>query len=80
MVSGHSDSMLIPEMLRLSIDQHPLEVVEADDTAIWGPTVHELPVAVGQRYSIIVSTIYGTVGDAFWMRASVGAGEGLDVA
>ncbi|RSH85652.1 laccase, multicopper oxidase, benzenediol:oxygen oxidorectuctase [Saitozyma podzolica] len=57
-------------LLRLSIDQHPFQVVEVDDTPVYGPDLHELPIAVGQRYSIVVNTTEGTVGDVFWLRAN----------
>ncbi|WVQ79589.1 hypothetical protein IAT38_001689 [Cryptococcus sp. DSM 104549] len=58
-------------MLRPSIDSHDLEVVEADSVAVYGPTLHEIPVAPAQRYSIIVNTDKGAAGDAFWLRINV---------
>lgn len=58
-------------MYRISIDNHPMEVVEADGTAVYGPTVHEISVAPGERYSAIINTNEGKEGDAFWLRTSV---------
>lgn len=52
----------------ISIDNHDLVVVEVDDTAVWGPTVHEARVSPGQRISIIVNTDQGRAGDEFWLR------------
>ncbi|KAL7422408.1 hypothetical protein Q5752_003054 [Cryptotrichosporon argae] len=57
-------------MLRLSIDGHAFDVVEADGTTVSGATqVHEVPIAPAQRYSLIVDTSGGAAGDAFWIRA-----------
>jgi FtsP/CotA-like multicopper oxidase with cupredoxin domain len=61
-------------LLRLSIDQHPFQVVEVDDTPVYGPVLHGLPIAVGQRYYIVVNTTEGTVGDVFWLRANAAVG------
>ena len=58
-------------MLRVSVDNHTLEVVEADDTPVYGPSVHEVSIDPGQRYSFILDTSEGNVGNAFWIRASV---------
>ncbi|WVW85346.1 hypothetical protein I302_107384 [Kwoniella bestiolae CBS 10118] len=58
--------------LRLSLDQHDLEVVEADSTPVWGPTLHELPISEAQRYSVIIYTNQGKVGDKFWLRVNQG--------
>jgi FtsP/CotA-like multicopper oxidase with cupredoxin domain len=63
-------------LLRLSIDQHMFEVVEVDDVPVYGPTINELPITIGQRYSIIVNTTQGSVGDAFWLRANAAVGCG----
>ncbi|GFZ52063.1 hypothetical protein JCM24511_09835 [Saitozyma sp. JCM 24511] len=67
-------------LLRLSIDQHPFQVIEVDDTPVYGPVLHELPIAVGQRYSIVVNTTEGTVGDVFWLRANAAVGCGANYA
>jgi hypothetical protein len=53
----------------ISIDNHALEVVEVDDTAVWGPTIHEIRISPGQRYSFIVNTDQGKDGAEFWLRA-----------
>jgi FtsP/CotA-like multicopper oxidase with cupredoxin domain len=63
-------------MLRVSIDQHPFNVIEADDTPLSGPNgLHEIPITVGQRYSIVIDTNQGRVGDAFWFRAHAVTGQ-----
>ncbi|WWD02112.1 hypothetical protein V865_000150 [Kwoniella europaea PYCC6329] len=56
--------------LRVSIDNHELNVVEADSTAVWGPTIHELPISEAQRYSVIIDTNKGKAGDKFWLRVN----------
>ncbi|WRT68665.1 uncharacterized protein IL334_005644 [Kwoniella shivajii] len=60
-------------LLRVSIDNHEMEVIEADATPIYGPTIHEIPVAPAQRYSVIVNTDQGKTGDTFWIRVNVAA-------
>ncbi|RSH77255.1 laccase, multicopper oxidase, benzenediol:oxygen oxidorectuctase [Apiotrichum porosum] len=57
-------------MIRLSIDKHTLNIVEVDDTPVKTVSVHELLIAPAQRYSIIVNMNAGTVGNAFWIRAT----------
>lgn len=65
-------------MYRISIDQHPFELVEVDDTAIHGPTgIHEVSVATGQRASIILSTDQGDVGSAYYLRANIVTGRSM---
>jgi len=57
-------------MFRISIDQHPFELVEVDDTAVWGPSdLHEVSVTTGQRSSIVIEADQGEIGAAFYMRA-----------
>lgn len=41
---------------------------------MYGPVLHGLPIAVGQRYYIVVNTTEGTVGDVFWLRANAAVG------
>lgn len=63
-------------MMRISIDQHPFDVVEVDDTPIYGPEgIHEVQVSAGQRTSIIINTDQGKGGDAFFLRSNVVTGE-----
>ncbi|EIW68417.1 multi-copper oxidase laccase-like protein [Tremella mesenterica DSM 1558] len=59
------------ESFRLSIDNHQLLVVEADDCPVYGPTVNEIIIHPAQRYSFIVNTTSGSNGDAFWLRSNV---------
>lgn len=62
-------------MYRVSVDSHPFELVELDDTAVHGPTgMHEVQVAVGQRASIIINANQGKVGDGFFLRANIVTG------
>ncbi|KAI0033491.1 Cupredoxin [Vararia minispora EC-137] len=55
-----------------SVDNHTLDVVEADSTAISGPSaVHRVPFHNGQRYSVILDASVGSEGDAYWLRAKM---------
>ncbi|KAF8607343.1 hypothetical protein BDV93DRAFT_520212 [Ceratobasidium sp. AG-I] len=61
-------------MFWYSIDGHTLNVTEADDTGIYSEAnsaLHRLRFHNGQRYSVIVDTSVGSVGDAYWMRAEM---------
>ncbi|WVN86158.1 uncharacterized protein L203_101319 [Cryptococcus depauperatus CBS 7841] len=58
-------------MFRVSLDEHPLEVVETDGELVYGPTVHEIPLAPGERISAIIKTTQGQAGAAFWIRSRV---------
>jgi FtsP/CotA-like multicopper oxidase with cupredoxin domain len=61
-------------MIWNSIDGHTLEVIEADDTPISSPAVnnlHRVKSHNGQRYSVVLKTDQGKVGDAFWMRGEM---------
>ncbi|OXC83396.1 Cu-oxidase [Cryptococcus neoformans Tu259-1] len=58
-------------MYRISIDNHSMEIVETDGTAVYGPTIHEISISSGERYSVIINTTEGKEGDAFWLRTSV---------
>ncbi|EIW68506.1 multi-copper oxidase laccase-like protein, partial [Tremella mesenterica DSM 1558] len=67
-------SALMTDFLRVSMDEHKLEIVELDDCPIYGPTIVETGVNPGQRTSFIINTKHGKAGDAFWIRASRGIG------
>ena len=57
-----------------SVDGHTLTVIEADGTLIEPITVHRVPIAPGQRYSVLlnrVETEEGTVPSRVWMRAEM---------
>lgn len=61
-------------MIWNSVDKHTLDVIEADDTPISSPAVnglHRVKSHNGQRYSVVLKTDQGNVGDAFWMRAEL---------
>jgi hypothetical protein len=65
-------------MFRISIDEHAFEVVEVDDTAVWGPSgIHEIQVSTAQRTSIVIDTDRGQPGDAWYLRANVVTGESI---
>ncbi|KAF9206940.1 hypothetical protein BGZ49_001534 [Haplosporangium sp. Z 27] len=53
-----------------SIDNHVLQVIEADGTDLSPFTVESLPINAGQRYSVIVMANQEV--DNYWMRAEVG--------
>lgn len=59
----------------VSIDNHMMEVVEADDTPVQGPSVTHVQVAPAQRYSVIVNTNHGKAGQGFWLRTGTDTGE-----
>ncbi|KAG8702800.1 laccase, multicopper oxidase, benzenediol:oxygen oxidorectuctase [Ceratobasidium sp. 423] len=61
-------------MIYSSVDQHTLDVIEADDTPISSAEVsglHRVQSHNGQRYSVILKTDQGKPGDAFWMRGEM---------
>jgi hypothetical protein len=60
--------------IRYSIDKHVLTLVEVDDTPVQPIDVHEVTLAPGQRYSVIVNMNQGKVGDSFWIRATTASG------
>ncbi|GAA6007651.1 uncharacterized protein JCM10292_002841 [Rhodotorula paludigena] len=55
----------------VSVDEHELEIIEADDTPVYGPNVHRIPINVAQRYSAILDTTFHRTGDSFLLRAQV---------
>ncbi|KAB5589735.1 hypothetical protein CTheo_6830 [Ceratobasidium theobromae] len=61
-------------MFWVSLDSHTLNVTEADDTPVYNEAnsaLHRLKFHNGQRYSVIVDTSVGSVGDAYWLRAQM---------
>ncbi|QRW13512.1 Multicopper oxidase [Ceratobasidium sp. AG-Ba] len=61
-------------MFWYSIDGHTQNVTEADDTGVYSEAnsaLHRVKFHNGQRYSVIVDTSVGSVGDAYWMRAEM---------
>ncbi|CAI2167772.1 17337_t:CDS:10 [Funneliformis geosporum] len=52
-----------------SIDSHPLMIIEADGSYTIPYTVNRLPIAIGQRYSVIVKADQKI--DNYWIRASI---------
>ncbi|EGG02374.1 multi-copper oxidase laccase-like protein [Melampsora larici-populina 98AG31] len=59
-------------LFRVSVDQHTLNVTEADATGVAGPTaVHRVPFHNGERYSAILDLSDDTVGSTFYLRAAM---------
>ncbi|CAE6524257.1 unnamed protein product [Rhizoctonia solani] len=61
-------------MFWVSLDGHTFNVTEADDTGVYSEAnsaLHRLKFHNGQRYSVIVETSVGSVGDSYWMRAQM---------
>lgn len=59
-------------MIYNSVDNHTLDVIEADDIGVSNPAIndlHRVQLHNGQRYSAVLTTDQGKPGDAFWMRA-----------
>ncbi|PKI82514.1 L-ascorbate oxidase [Malassezia vespertilionis] len=54
-----------------SVDGHTLTVIEADGTLVQPITVHRLPIAPGQRYSVLLNRVNSV--DRAWMRAEMSA-------
>ncbi|EGG10979.1 multi-copper oxidase laccase-like protein [Melampsora larici-populina 98AG31] len=59
-------------LFRVSVDQHTLNVTEADATGVAGPTaVHRVPFHNGERYSVILDLSKDTIGSTFYLRAAM---------
>lgn len=52
-----------------SVDGHTLTVIEADGLLVQPITVHRLPIAPGQRYSVLLNRVNDT--DRAWMRSEM---------
>ncbi|GBB84880.1 hypothetical protein RclHR1_11470001 [Rhizophagus clarus] len=52
-----------------SVDNHPLKIIEADGQYSRPVTVNKLPVAIGQRYSVIIEANQPV--ENYWMRATI---------
>lgn len=61
-------------LIRVSVDQHVLQLVEVVDTPVRPVFMHEVSLGVGQRVSVILHLNQGGARDAFWIRARVAAG------
>lgn len=55
---------------KFSIDNHELEVIEADGTEVESKKTHYIPISSGQRYSAIIHTKQWEIGQ-FFMRAEM---------
>ncbi|WAR52770.1 hypothetical protein PtB15_2B195 [Puccinia triticina] len=57
-------------LFRFSVDEHTLNVTEADSTGVVGPTaIHRVPFHNGERYSVIIDTSQDQVGSTVYLRA-----------
>lgn len=57
-------------MFFYSVDEHTLNLTEADATGIYGPpALHRIQIHNGQRYSVIINTKEKDAGKSFYMRA-----------
>jgi len=61
--------------MTFSVDGHTLTVIEADGTLVQPMTVHRLPIAPGQRYSVVLNRVPTADGSPMpqraWMRAEI---------
>ena len=77
-IGSHGESYpqtwLMVENYVVSIDDHMMEVVEADDTPVHGPNVKHVQIGPAQRYSVVVNTDQGKAGQGFWMRTGTDTG------
>lgn len=55
--------------MQFSVDNHTLEVIEADGTAIEPVAAASLSIAVAQRYSVLLRT--NQTAGAYWFRAGL---------
>lgn len=59
-------------LFKVSVDNHPLEVIEADATPVTSSQLfHRIPMHNAERYSVIVDTSADQEGDAFYLRAAM---------
>ncbi|PLW48883.1 hypothetical protein PCASD_02822 [Puccinia coronata f. sp. avenae] len=59
-------------LFKVSVDDHPLEVIEADATPVQSSTpFHRINLHNAQRYSVIIDTRADKEGDSFYLRASM---------
>ncbi|BGP25451.1 diphenol oxidase [Rhodotorula toruloides] len=55
----------------VSVDEHELYIIEADNTPTLPVPVHRIPVNVAQRYSGVLLTSGHRIGDSFYLRAQI---------
>ncbi|KAH9473921.1 hypothetical protein Pst134EA_000977 [Puccinia striiformis f. sp. tritici] len=59
-------------MFFYSVDEHTLNVTEADGTGIYGPpALHRVWLHNGQRYSVVINTREEDAGRSFYLRATM---------
>ncbi|WFD28765.1 L-ascorbate oxidase [Malassezia nana] len=57
--------------ITFSVDGHTMTVIEADGTLVKPVRVHRIPIAPGQRYSVILHKEPKSKDARFWMRADM---------
>ncbi|KAA1115351.1 sphingosine N-acyltransferase lac1 [Puccinia graminis f. sp. tritici] len=59
-------------MFFYSVDEHTLNVTEADGTGVYGPpALHRVWLHNGQRYSVVIKTKKEDAGKSFYLRATM---------
>ncbi|WAQ80831.1 hypothetical protein PtA15_1A169 [Puccinia triticina] len=59
-------------MFFYSVDEHTLNVTEADGTGVYGPSaMHRVWLHNGQRYSVVIKTKKEDAGRSFYLRATM---------
>ncbi|OAV92302.1 hypothetical protein PTTG_03930 [Puccinia triticina 1-1 BBBD Race 1] len=59
-------------LFKVSVDGHPLEVIEADATPVQSSELfHRIPLHNAERYSVILDTRSDVEGDSFYLRAAM---------
>ncbi|GAA5871330.1 hypothetical protein JCM3774_000912 [Rhodotorula dairenensis] len=56
---------------RVSVDEHELLVIEADDTPVHASPAHRIQINTAQRYSALLSTTGHKKGDSFYLRSQM---------
>ncbi|KAG0653711.1 laccase, multicopper oxidase, benzenediol:oxygen oxidorectuctase [Rhodotorula mucilaginosa] len=56
---------------QVSVDEHELHVIEADDTPVRALPVHRIQIATAQRYSGLLYTTGHRKGDSFYLRSQM---------
>ncbi|PLW20584.1 hypothetical protein PCANC_06544 [Puccinia coronata f. sp. avenae] len=59
-------------LFRVSVDKHPLDIIEADATPVISQThVERVQIHGGERYSVVFNTANDREGDSFYLRAAI---------
>jgi len=59
-------------LFRVSVDNHPLDIIEADATPVQNQQHRErVQIHGGERYSVVLNTANDREGDSFYLRAAI---------